>query len=127
MTGLSRTACWRLERTGQFPRKRQLSAGAVGWLESEILAWMNEGRDGARRFGEVTRGGLTARFRTRGDIGAHVCWCITLRTIERADQLSVQRSLEIAPKPWWAGIRAASARCATTRAVGSQRETALEV
>jgi len=42
-TGLSRTTRWRLERAGRFPRKRQLSAGAVGWLESEVLAWMNRG------------------------------------------------------------------------------------
>jgi prophage regulatory protein len=48
MTGLSRTTRWRLERAGQFPPKRQISAGAVGWLESEILAWMNQGYDGAR-------------------------------------------------------------------------------
>lgn len=48
MTGLSRTTCWRLERADQFPHKHQLSAGAVGWLESEILAWMNQRYDGAR-------------------------------------------------------------------------------
>jgi prophage regulatory protein len=42
-TGLSRTTRWRLERAGRFPRKRQLSAGAVGWLESEVLAWIDEG------------------------------------------------------------------------------------
>jgi prophage regulatory protein len=40
MTGLSRTTRWRLERAGQFPRKRQLSPGAVGWLESEVVDWL---------------------------------------------------------------------------------------
>jgi prophage regulatory protein len=40
ITGLSRTTRWRLERVGKFPRRRQLSANAVGWLASEIRAWM---------------------------------------------------------------------------------------
>jgi prophage regulatory protein len=48
MTGLSRTTRWRLERIGQFPRRRQISPGAVGWLESEVLAWMNRGSDSVR-------------------------------------------------------------------------------
>ena len=48
MTGLSRTTRWRLERVGQFPRRRQISPGAVGWLESEVLAWMNQRSDGVR-------------------------------------------------------------------------------
>ena len=39
-TGLSRTTLWRLERHGTFPRRRQLSPGAVGWLESEVQAWI---------------------------------------------------------------------------------------
>ncbi len=42
VTGLSRTTRWRLERTGRFPRKRKLSDNAVGWLASEIEAWMAE-------------------------------------------------------------------------------------
>jgi prophage regulatory protein len=40
MTGLSRSTRWRLERAGMFPRKRRLSPGAVGWLESEVVAWL---------------------------------------------------------------------------------------
>jgi prophage regulatory protein len=40
MTGLSRSTRWRLERAGVFPRKRRLSPGAVGWLESEVVAWL---------------------------------------------------------------------------------------
>jgi len=48
MTGLSRTTRWRLERAGQFPRKRRISPGAVGWLESEVLAWMDQGIDGVQ-------------------------------------------------------------------------------
>lgn len=39
-TGLSRTTVWRLERRGQFPAHRQLSANTVGWLEEEVTAWI---------------------------------------------------------------------------------------
>ncbi len=48
-TGLSRTTIWRLEQAGKFPRRRQLTPGRVGWLESEVLEWMESrppvGRD----------------------------------------------------------------------------------
>lgn len=39
LSGLSRTTRWRLERKGQFPKRRQLSDNAIGWLLSEVLAW----------------------------------------------------------------------------------------
>jgi len=37
--GLSRTTIWRMERTGCFPRRRQLSANSVAWLQSEVEQW----------------------------------------------------------------------------------------
>ena len=40
MTGLSRSTRWRLERAGKFPLRRSLSENAIGWLESEIQAWL---------------------------------------------------------------------------------------
>ena len=39
LSGLSRTTRWRLEARGKFPKRRQLSENAVGWLLSEVLAW----------------------------------------------------------------------------------------
>ncbi len=42
ITGLSRTTRWRLQRDGKFPRRRQISTNAVGWLASEINVWMAE-------------------------------------------------------------------------------------
>lgn len=39
-TQLSETTIWRLERAGKFPARRKLSDNAVGWLRSEIEAWM---------------------------------------------------------------------------------------
>ena len=42
ITGLSRSTRWRLERAGKFPRRRQISEGATGWLMSELAAWLAE-------------------------------------------------------------------------------------
>ena len=39
LTGLSRTTIWRLVRRGEFPSARRISAGAVGWLLSEVAGW----------------------------------------------------------------------------------------
>jgi prophage regulatory protein len=38
-TGLSLSTVNRLEKLGEFPKRRKLSEGSVGWLESEIDAW----------------------------------------------------------------------------------------
>lgn len=41
-TGLSDTTIWRLEKTGDFPARIQITeAGAVGWFEHEIDAWIH--------------------------------------------------------------------------------------
>ncbi len=40
ITDLSRTTRWRLEREGRFPKKRHLSANRIGYLQSEILEWI---------------------------------------------------------------------------------------
>lgn len=40
ITALSRTTRWRLERDGKFPRRRRISANSVGWLESELVQWL---------------------------------------------------------------------------------------
>jgi prophage regulatory protein len=39
-TGLSRSTIWRLERRGQFPRHRRISANAVAWVEEEVMRWI---------------------------------------------------------------------------------------
>jgi len=41
ITGLSRTTTWRLEKIGQFPKRIKLSAGAVGYRLSEVMAWLD--------------------------------------------------------------------------------------
>lgn len=49
-TGLSYSRRWELERAGLFPKSFKLTPGgppnsAVGWLESEIDAWIAERAD----------------------------------------------------------------------------------
>ena len=39
VTSLSRMTIYRLEITGRFPKRRQLSGNSVAWLESDIEAW----------------------------------------------------------------------------------------
>lgn len=41
VTGLSRTTRWRLEKTGEFPKRRKISESTVGWLSSDLKAWIN--------------------------------------------------------------------------------------
>lgn len=38
--GLSRPTIWRMERAGEFPRRRKLGSNSVAWLEHEIDEWM---------------------------------------------------------------------------------------
>jgi prophage regulatory protein len=33
---------WRMERRGDFPQRVQISPGRVGWLESEVNAWLEQ-------------------------------------------------------------------------------------
>ena len=40
--GLSDPTIWRLERAGKFPKRIQLGGNSVGWLESEIIEWLEK-------------------------------------------------------------------------------------
>jgi prophage regulatory protein len=40
VTGMGRTTLWRLEREGEFPRRRRIVGHRVGWLESEVDEWI---------------------------------------------------------------------------------------
>lgn len=42
MVGLSATTIWRLRRAGQFPAPIQISSRRVGFVESEIIAWLGD-------------------------------------------------------------------------------------
>jgi prophage regulatory protein len=41
ITGLCRSSVWRLERDGNFPRRRLVTATKVAWILSEVLEWMH--------------------------------------------------------------------------------------
>ncbi len=41
-TGLSDPTIWRMERDGKFPKRLKMGGKSVGWLESEIIAWIQE-------------------------------------------------------------------------------------
>ena len=38
--GLGRSSVWRMVKDGEFPKPRQLTSHAVGWLESEVEDWL---------------------------------------------------------------------------------------
>ena len=40
-TGLSRSRIYDLEKTGDFPPRRQLFERAVAWSETEVADWIN--------------------------------------------------------------------------------------
>ena len=40
-TGLSRSTLYRKLKQGQFPSSRQLGKRAVGWRESDVIAWID--------------------------------------------------------------------------------------
>ncbi len=40
MVGLSDPTIWRLEKAGKFPRRLRLGGSSCGWLESEIIKWL---------------------------------------------------------------------------------------
>lgn len=39
--GLCYTTIYNLEKVGKFPARRQMAAGRVGWIRSEVEAWVN--------------------------------------------------------------------------------------
>lgn len=50
-SGLKRSQLYELQREGKFPHSIALGARAVGWLESEIEAWIAARIAAARRQG----------------------------------------------------------------------------
>lgn len=47
-TGLSRSTIYERMRQGAFPRQIALGAKSVGWLESEVEAWIDTQIDRSR-------------------------------------------------------------------------------
>ena len=40
LIGVSSATQWRMERVGEFPARRRIGKGSVGWLLSEVEAWL---------------------------------------------------------------------------------------
>ena len=53
-TGLKKTTIYALQKTGSFPRNYLLSANAVGWLETEVEAWLASREDARAHQGPVS-------------------------------------------------------------------------
>lgn len=66
--GLGRTAVYSRISAGTFPKPVSLGGGAVGWVESEIDAWVSAQIDASRS----AEGGLT--FTDRAKKAAAVRW-----------------------------------------------------
>ena len=50
-TGLSRSTIYLRIAEGDFPKSISLGGRAVGWIESEIQAWVQQQIDAARKSG----------------------------------------------------------------------------
>jgi prophage regulatory protein len=42
VTGLRKTTIYQLQSDGQFPQRVRITANCVGWVESEVQAWLRE-------------------------------------------------------------------------------------
>jgi len=40
ISGLSHPTIWRMEKEGTFPKRVKLGGNSCGWLETEIMAWL---------------------------------------------------------------------------------------
>ena len=40
LTGLGKTTIYTLENRGQFPSRRRLTSRASGWLEADVIEWI---------------------------------------------------------------------------------------
>ncbi len=48
-TGLPRSTLYAKIAAGKFPKQIQLGAKSVGWLESEVSAWLTQQIEGSRK------------------------------------------------------------------------------
>lgn len=40
LLSVSTVTVWRMEKRGELPRRKKISARTVGWLESDIKEWL---------------------------------------------------------------------------------------
>ena len=51
LTGYGNTSIYEMVKKGEFPRPISLGARAVGWLESEVDAWIQQRVSASRKDG----------------------------------------------------------------------------
>jgi len=51
-TGLSRSEIYRREGLGQFPKRVSIGVRSVGWVSSEVQAWIEERIQQSRQGGD---------------------------------------------------------------------------
>lgn len=49
LTGMSRSAIYRMESGNQFPKRVKLSSHSVGWIEGEVQQWLSSRIETSRR------------------------------------------------------------------------------
>ena len=54
LTGLSKTTLYARIREGSFPAPISLGGSSVGWLASEVSAWIEQQKSAPRRLGPKT-------------------------------------------------------------------------
>lgn len=42
LTSLSDTTIWRMERKGEFPKRKQISRNRVAWVFADIQQWLKQ-------------------------------------------------------------------------------------
>lgn len=72
VTGLSRSSIYAMQASKQFPHSIQLSPRAVGWLESEIVAWLSL-RISERGSAAADTSGAGAKLRARRSNNLDTC------------------------------------------------------
>ncbi|MFK5987155.1 MAG: AlpA family phage regulatory protein [Pseudomonadota bacterium] len=40
ITGLSDSTVWRMEKAGNFPKRKQITSRLVGWSRQEVIGWI---------------------------------------------------------------------------------------
>ncbi len=56
VSGLSNVTRWRMEKRGEFPKRRQISPNRVAYLQSELFEWRDSRPDAVGEYPNLKRG-----------------------------------------------------------------------
>lgn len=86
LTGRSYSANYRDERNGKFPKRVRLGKRAVGWIEAEVLAWI----ESRPRVSSDVSGTANAPYETRNHPNSVMQASRDKRTLANKDTVSQQ-------------------------------------